>query len=97
MSKRTMTPNDLGVCPTGKHVKHPQCGYIGCIDLRAWAKAHRYRYRFEESYQAESDPHVKGDSRWFVEIVCQRGLIYPAGGLDLAAFTESAPCVAGSA
>src|SRR5262249_42405428 len=33
--------------------------------------------------------HVKGDGRWFVEIVCQRGLIYPAGGLDLTAYTKS--------
>jgi hypothetical protein len=84
-----MTLNDLGICPTGEHVKHPQCGYIGCVDLRAWAKAKRYRYQLEESYQAESHPHVRGDGRWYVEIVCQRGLIYPVGGLDLAAFTES--------
>jgi hypothetical protein len=59
-----------------------------CIDLRHWAKAHRYRWRFEESYQAEK-PENRGDGRWFVEIVCQRGLIYPVGGLDLAAYTES--------
>jgi hypothetical protein len=74
-----MELTDLGACATGEHEKHPQCGYIGCVDLRIWAKAHKYRYRFEESHQAESDPHVRGDGRWFVEIVCQRGLIYPAG------------------
>jgi hypothetical protein len=79
-----------GACPTGQHVSDfRQCGFAGCVDLRPWAKTHRYRYRLEESYQAESDQHVKGDGRWFVEIICRRGLIYPAGGLDLAAFTKS--------
>src|SRR5262245_61374771 len=80
---------NLGTCFTGEHVSHPRCGNIGCVDLRPWAKANRYRYRLEESYQAENNAHVKGDGRWFVEVLCQRGLIYPAGGLDLAAFTKS--------
>jgi hypothetical protein len=72
-------------CPTGQHKNDfRHCGFAGCVDLRPWAKTHRYRYRLEESYQAESDQHVK-----FVEIVCRRGLIYPVGGSDLAAFTES--------
>jgi hypothetical protein len=34
--------------------------------------------------------HVRGDGRWFVEIVCQRGLIYPNRGADVLAFTTSA-------
>jgi hypothetical protein len=59
-----------------------------CIDLRTWAKAKRYRWRFEESYEAEKPEH-RGDGRWYVEIVCQRGLIYPVGGLNCAAYTES--------
>ena len=80
---------NLGTCPTGEHVSHPQCGYTGCVDLRPWAKANRYRYRLEESYEAENNAHVKGDGRWFVEVLCQRGLIYPAGGLDLAVYTKS--------
>jgi len=83
------TLENLGACPTGEHVSHPLCGYIGCVDLRPWAKANRYRYRLEQSYQAENNAHVKGDGRWFVEVLCQRGLIYPAGGLDLAAYTKS--------
>jgi hypothetical protein len=66
-----------------------QCGFAGCVDLRPWAKTNRYCFQLEESYQVESDGHVKGDRRWFVEIVCRRGLIYPFGGLDLVAFTES--------
>src|SRR5262249_19863173 len=86
----TCEPVNLGVCPTGEHGSHLHCGYIGCIDLQPWAKANRYRYRLEQSYQAEDNAHVKGDGRWFVEVLCQRGLIYPAGGLDLAAFTTSA-------
>src|SRR5262245_13847210 len=55
-----------------------------CIDLRSWAKAHRYRWRYEESYNGDT-----GGQEWFVEVLCQRGLIYPVGGLDLAAYTKS--------
>ena len=90
MTKATMGElENLGACPTGEHVSHPHCGFIGCVDLRPWAKANRYRYRLDESYQAENNAHVKGDGRWFVEVLCQCGLIYPAGGLDLAAYTKS--------
>ena len=49
-----------------------------CIDLRPWAKAKRYRWRYEESYHAEK-PENRGDGRWYVEIVCRHGLIYPKG------------------
>src|SRR5215471_6251005 len=66
---------NLGACPTGEHVSHPQCGYIGCVDLRPWAKANHYRYRLDESYEAEDNAHVKGDGRWFVEVLCQGGFI----------------------
>ncbi|HWO41498.1 MAG TPA: hypothetical protein VNO43_06810 [Candidatus Eisenbacteria bacterium] len=62
---------------------------MGCIDLRHWAKANRYRYRLEESYQAESDSHVKGDGRWFVEVLCKNGLIYPYGGRTFLAYTKA--------
>jgi hypothetical protein len=79
---------DLGACPTGEHEKHPQCGYIGCVDLRVGAKANRYRYRLEESYKAEDSMHVRGDGRWFVEILCQNGLIYPFGGTTLLAYAK---------
>ena len=81
---------NLGTCPTGKHLTDfRQCGFAGCVDLREWGRIHRYKFRLEELYKAETDPHVKGDARWFVEILCQRGLIYPKGGLELLAFTVS--------
>jgi hypothetical protein len=80
---------DLGSCPTHKHVTDfRQCGFAGCVDLRVWAKAHRYRWRFEESYQAENDAHVRGDGRWFVEIPCKHGVIYPKGGQVLLAYAS---------
>lgn len=59
------------------------------MDLQPWAKANRYRYRLEESYKPENNLHVRGDERWFIEVLCSRGLIYPAGGSDLLAFTQS--------
>ncbi len=40
--------NDLGVCPTNEHsLSFPQCGFVGCVDLRPWAKADGYRYRLD--------------------------------------------------
>jgi hypothetical protein len=76
-------------CPTGEHTSDfRQCGFAGCVDLRVWAKANRYRWRFEASYQAENDSHVKGDGRWYVEILCRNGLIYPRGGLDIFAYAK---------
>jgi hypothetical protein len=56
-----------------------------CVDLRAWAKRHRYRWRYEESYGAEKAEN-RGDGRWFVEIPCRYGLIYPHGGEMLLAY-----------
>ncbi|MBI2367122.1 MAG: hypothetical protein HYV01_19290 [Deltaproteobacteria bacterium] len=80
---------DLGSCPTGQHATGSfRCGFMGCVDLRGWAKENRYRYRLEESYKAESNGHVRGDGRWFVEILCRHGLIYPAGGPDLLAYAS---------
>jgi hypothetical protein len=80
---------DLGTCPTGEHSpKHPQCGFVGCVDLRAWARANRYRFRLEDSYKAETSMHVRGDGRWFVEILCKNGLIYPCGGTTLLAYAK---------
>ena len=58
-----------------------------CIDLRPWAKAHRYRWRFEESYLAEK-PENRGDGRWYVEVLCKYGLIYPYGGNTLLAYAN---------
>jgi hypothetical protein len=48
-----------------------------CFDLRAWAKAHRYKWRWEES--GEDDP-------FFVEVICRNGMIYPKGGNVLLAY-----------
>ena len=79
---------ELGVCPNGHSVTYPQCGYVGCLDLRVWAKANRYRYRLEESYKAEDNMHVRGDGRWFVEVLCRNGLIYPFGGTTLLAYAK---------
>jgi hypothetical protein len=80
---------NLGACPTGKHTTDfRQCDFAGCVDLKPWAKANRYRWRFEQSYQAENDLHVKGDGRWFVEVLCKYGLIYPKGGDTLLAYAN---------
>jgi hypothetical protein len=79
----------FGTCPTGKHVTDfRQCGFAGCINLRPWANANRYRYWLEESYRAENSAHVRGDGRWFVEVLCQHGLIYPYGGPLLLAYAK---------
>jgi hypothetical protein len=48
-----------------------------------------YRYRLEESYKAESNMHVRGDGRWFVEILCRNGLIYARGGTTLLAYAKA--------
>lgn len=59
------------------------------MDLRVWAKANRYRTKLEESYAAETDAHVKGDGRWYVEVPCKRGKLYPRGGDTIVAWTNS--------
>jgi hypothetical protein len=61
---------------------------MDCIDLRPWARKNRYRWRYEESYRAEK-PENRGDGRWYVEIVCRNGLIYPSGGSDLLAYAKA--------
>jgi len=58
-----------------------------CFDLRPWAKANRYKHRLEASYQAET-PTNRGDGRWYVEVLCQYGLIYPRGGDTLLAYAK---------
>ena len=84
---------DLGTCPTGKHkTDFSQCGFAGCVDLRPWCKEHRYRWRFEQSHHVELDPHVKGDGGWFVEVICQNGLLYPYGGETVLAYAKSGVC-----
>jgi hypothetical protein len=60
-----------------------------CVDLRELARVRRWRWRFEESYQAERDPETRGDGRWYVEILCHRGLIYPWGEQDLLVYTAT--------
>lgn len=80
---------DPGSCPTGRHTHDfRHCGFAGCVDLRSWAAANRYRYRLEESYKAETDMHIRGDGRWYVEILCRNGLIYPYGGSTVLAYTR---------
>lgn len=70
------------------HSRQPRyCGDCGCLDLRTIARPRRWRWRLEESYKAEQDSAVRGDGRWYVEILCKRGLIYPWGEDDLVAFT----------
>lgn len=59
---------------------------MDCIDLRPWADSHRYRWRFEESYGAEKAEN-RGDGRWYVEVICKHGLIYPKGGNTLLAYS----------
>ncbi len=88
-SNGDLTGDNLGACPTREHsITHPQCGFVGCVDLRPWAKANRYRFRLEESYRVENSTHVRGDGRWFVEILCKNGLIYPHGGINLLAYAN---------
>jgi hypothetical protein len=58
-----------------------------CIDLRPWAKANRFRWHYEESYHAER-PENRGDGRWFVEVLCKYGLIYPKGEGMLLAYAS---------
>ncbi len=53
---------------------------MDCYDLRPWADARRYRWRFEEG----------GDeTAWSAEVVCRRGKLYPFGGDDLLAWTDT--------
>ena len=89
-SSRGGLSDNSGVCPTREHLTtNPQCGFAGCVDLRPWAKANRYKFRLEESYRAESSIHVRGDGRWYVEILCKNGLIYPYGGTLFLAHAKS--------
>lgn len=67
---------DLGQCAEHKDF-HRYCGFIGVPDLAAWAKSKRARWRYEESYKAERDPHVRGDGRWYVELLGRNGIVYP--------------------
>jgi hypothetical protein len=59
------------------------------VDLRELARVRRWRWHFEESYQAERDPATRGDGRWYVEVLCRRGMIYPARGDQLIAYTAT--------
>lgn len=62
---------------------------MDCVDLRELARAKRWRWRFEGSYSAERDPEVRGDGRWYVELVCHSGLIYTYGGDELLAYART--------
>ena len=57
-----------------------------CFDLRPWARAHEIRWRYEDSYRAEKVRAQRGDGRWYVELLCDRGYIYPWGDDDLLAY-----------
>jgi hypothetical protein len=59
-----------------------------CVDLRPWANNHRYRWRYEESHGAEKAEN-RQDGRWYVEVVCEHGLIYPKGGNTLLAHASA--------
>ena len=59
-----------------------------CIDLRPIAKKKRWRWRYEESFKVERAEN-RGDGRWYVEILCKYGLIYPFSETHLAAYTRS--------
>jgi hypothetical protein len=57
------------------------------VDLRELARVRRWRWHYEESYRAERDPAARGDGRWYVEIPCRRGKVYPFGG-ELVAWVQ---------
>lgn len=59
-----------------------------CIDLRPYCKKNNYKWRYEESYKVEPSKEVKGDGRWYVEVLCKYGLIYPYGGKYLLAYSS---------
>jgi hypothetical protein len=59
-----------------------------CIDLRPIAKAKRWKWRYEESFKVERAEN-RGDSRWYVEILCKYGLIYPWSETHLAAYGKA--------
>ena len=61
---------------------------MDCIDLRPWAKKNHYRWRYEASYLAETLEN-RGDGRWYVEVLCQNGAIYPYGSDLLCAYVNS--------
>jgi len=97
VSRGGLNGDGLGVCPTREHsTTHSQYGFAGCVDLRLWAKANRYRFRLEESYRVESSTHIRGDGRWYVEILCKNGLIYPHGGTNILVYAKPgvAPVIA---
>ena len=54
-----------------------------CFDLRPWADAHRFRWRYEEAHTG-----VEIDAEWFVEVLCKYGLIYPHGANTLLAYAN---------
>jgi hypothetical protein len=61
---------------------------MDCVDLRPICKERRWRYRLEESFKAEKDPREREQVAWYVEVLCQHGLIYPWGEEDLLAWTK---------
>ena len=62
---------------------------MDCFDLRPWAKKHGYKTQYDPSYYAETNAEAKGDGRWYVEIPCKYGLIYPMGGNRLQVYFSS--------
>jgi hypothetical protein len=54
-----------------------------CVDLRPWATANRYRWRYEQGHSS-----IEPDAEWYVEVICRHGLIYPKGGNILLAYAN---------
>jgi hypothetical protein len=62
---------------------------MNCADLRAWAREHRYHWRYEESRACEVDRGARADDPWYAEVPCRRGTLYPLGGDLVAAHTST--------
>jgi hypothetical protein len=59
-----------------------------CIDLRPWADSHRYRWRYEEGAGAQMAQDEQ-EAPWYVEVICEHGLIYPKGKNALLAYSSA--------
>jgi len=61
-----------------------------CVDLRASFPG-RFRFAFEDSYQAERSDLRKVEAAWLTVIPCRHGArIFPWGGRQLAAYCTAA-------
>ena len=60
-----------------------------CVDIRQLPMAKRWRWQYDGSFAWEKNPEVRGDGRWYVEVICKYGLIYPYGDGDLLALSTA--------